>query len=110
MKIPISFALGLFLALDILAMSASCTEAKRRSLEPRGEQPAPPSQSSMAGEGQACRDQIVSCYPASPDLLTCPHPGQRIDTVKTGSWEGCSERVICICRCPVIPSPKPEPQ
>ena len=110
MKIPISFALGLFLALDILAMSASCTEAKRRSLEPRGEQPVPLSQSSMEGKGQACRDQIVSCYPANSDLLTCPQPGQRIDTVKTGSWEGCSEHVICVCRCPVIPSPKPEPQ
>jgi len=110
MKISISFALRLFLALDILAMSASCIEAKRRSLEPQAGQPVPSMQPSTAGEGQACRDQIVSCYPATSDLLTCPQPGQRIDIVKSGSWEGCSEHAICICRCPAIPVPKPDPQ
>ena len=95
MKIPATFALGLILGLDILAMSVSCGEAR-----PPGSRLVP---SSVVVDGQVCRDQIVSCFGTSQP--TCPYPMQSIE-LKRGT--GCSPNDICICRCPASPVPKIE--
>ena len=108
MKISATFALGLFLALDILAMSVSCEEMKQQNLESQRGQSAAPAQSAAAGEGQACRDQIVHCYANNDNHSTCPYPGQKIEVSQKDS--GCNGTVICICRCPVIPIPKTDSQ
>ena len=105
MKISATFALGLFLALDILAMSVSCEETARPGSQ-QG-QPAPPAQLFSAGEGQPCRDQIVMCSVTSIEHPTCPYPGQKIEVSKTSL--GC-ETAICICHCPAIPVPKTDSQ
>jgi hypothetical protein len=105
MKISATFALGLFLALDILAMSVSCEETARPGSQ-QG-QPAPSAQPAAAGEGQACRDQFVHCYAANDGHPTCAYPGQKIEVYKTSL--GC-ETAICICRCPTIPVPKSDSQ
>ena len=52
MKISATFAFGLFLALDILAMSLSCEDPRCREREPQQAQPAPPAQAFVPGEGQ----------------------------------------------------------
>jgi hypothetical protein len=106
MKISVTFALGLFLALDILAMSVSCVEPDRPGSQ-QG-QPAPSAQPAAAGEGQACRDQIVHCYADNDGHPTCPYPGQKIEVSVKGS--GCNEASICICRCPAAPIPKTDSQ
>ena len=107
MKISATFALGLFLALDILAMSVGCEETARPGSQ-QG-QPAPPAQPFSAGEGQPCRDQIVKCSVTSIEHPTCPYPGQKIEVSKTSL--GCDgETAICICRCPAIPIPKTDSQ
>ena len=106
MKISATFALGLFLALDILAMSVSCEETVRPGSQ-QG-QPAPSAQPAAAGEGEACRDQIVHCYADNDNHSTCPYPGQKIEVAKQGS--ACDAGSICICRCPAAPIPKTDSQ
>ena len=110
MKISATFAFGLFLALDILAMSLSCEDPRCREREPQQAQPAPPAQAFVPGEGQDCRDQIVSCFNTNNGKPTCPYPGQKIDASLKGSADGCSNVTVCVCRCPVAPIPKSDPQ
>lgn len=109
MKISVTFAFRLFLVLDILPVTLSC-ERLAQNLGSQREQAVPFAQAPVAGEGQACRDQIVSCYDTNAGHPTCPYPGQKIETGMTGSVVGCSERAICVCRCPAIAPPKTDPQ
>jgi hypothetical protein len=109
MKFSGTLAAGILLILDLLTMSVSCKEVNKQPEIQQGQQ-ASPSQSFAAGEGQACRDQIVSCYDTNAGPPTCPYPGQKIETGMTGSVAGCSEHAICVCRCPAIAPPKTDPQ
>ena len=101
MKIPARLILGLFLGLDILAMSVSCEEVRRP--ESRVRHPVAPDKSSAVGDVQDCRDQIVECF--SSRQPTWPYPSQTVE-VKRDS--GCSSQHICICRFPDIKVPKIE--